>query len=129
MKDKQISAWDEITQGITKGIVAGQITPASIGAKSVSKSEDQRSILLVEGDFDPRNSKAESNTTFAKPGSSAPRSKSTTKSSRSKKKKSNSTNNSVDRSKKRPSVSVKKSKTKAKPKWFEMPTVKKYFSS
>jgi hypothetical protein len=46
VKDKQISAWDEITQGITKGLATGQITPnlltpSSGGSADVAENQTQ----------------------------------------------------------------------------------------
>ncbi len=44
VKDKQISAWDEITQGITKGLATGQITPnlltpSSSGSADIAENQ------------------------------------------------------------------------------------------
>ncbi|NQT11121.1 MAG: hypothetical protein HQ582_00130 [Planctomycetes bacterium] len=41
VKDKQISAWDEVTQGITKGLATGAIQP-KLGSGMVPKDERQQ---------------------------------------------------------------------------------------
>jgi hypothetical protein len=35
VKDKQISAWDEVTQGLTRGLATGQIAPALAAAQTI----------------------------------------------------------------------------------------------
>ena len=39
MKDKQISAWDELTQGLTRGLATGQLVPSLLAGPSEPASD------------------------------------------------------------------------------------------
>ena len=45
VKDKQISAWDEVTQGLTKGLATGQLAP-----RLLSSADDRSSGFRAGGD-------------------------------------------------------------------------------
>jgi len=47
VKDKQISAWDELTMGISKGLATGQLTPAS-AADTTTNAGESSSPKFVE---------------------------------------------------------------------------------
>lgn len=49
VKDKQISAWDEVTQGITKGLATGQLmfAPPQEGNSQSGSAEDEKVVVTV----------------------------------------------------------------------------------
>lgn len=113
VKDKQISAWDEVTQGLTKALATGQITPnidrfLTTARTAQSAPDDDGEKITVEAT--PVSPAQEGS---GRPQNNPPRTKS--KPTPAKRK---------ARSDKEPAHSSQSTK----PKWNEFPTLKKLFS-
>jgi hypothetical protein len=103
VKDKQISAWDEITQGLTRGLATGQISPSLNPGSSGStkpktdstKNDDRGQVVDVET--------AASDAVKKKP-SRSPR-----------------------KARKKKGKKSSPKRTSRKPKWYETPTLNRFF--
>ena len=125
VKDRQISAWDEVTQGLTKALATGQLTP-NIGYLSSGAETDERRAS-TRGDFaSPVHQEAMPATVDAQP--SAPEA-TPQKASRTSEK-------TFTRKKPKPMKVPSKSNDKQakqtrpsqKSRWNEFPTLKRLFS-
>lgn len=124
VKDKQISAWDEVTQGLTRGLATGQLTPSVLLAKPVAdpdhgqastRSDFQPDQPAAEYDTESTNVEVNTDVTDAADDDNIPAKRSSARRSPSRKTKSSSTNH-------------RQSAEKPKPKWYEMPTFKHFLS-
>lgn len=118
VKDKQISAWDEVTQGITRGLATGQITALPGGRERQSSSP----VTGANVDSKRQSTAADRNETSAVEDGEVVEVKEPTKSKTKQQK-------SASR-KKTTATRKKKSSTKKpqKPKWYEMPTFRRLIS-
>lgn len=102
VKDRQISAWDEVTQGLTRGLATGAIQPTLVSGRSPKDEHQQK----------PESSSASTDRQVAEviDATPAPRKKPAAKKGNTRKPR------------------QKKTQKKRQPKWYEMPTLKNVLS-
>ena len=108
VKDKQISAWDEVTQGITKGLATGQLTIAAPAEQNAQPTSPSVVVPATEG----------------QDASDGPMRKTTATATTTKPTQTGGNNPTSRKSKPRP----KPSKRKDRSKWNSFPTLKRIFS-
>lgn len=123
VKNRQISAWDEVTQGLTKALATGQIAPnveflLPRGQKTGPTAIQD--VAVVQGDRNKAATNAEAIRTQHPPS----KSNRGTETAPRKAKQKPTTNTHRDRAEKRP----EKQREPRKAKWNEFPTFRKFFS-
>ncbi|MEX1028333.1 MAG: hypothetical protein WD049_10085 [Candidatus Paceibacterota bacterium] len=122
VKDRQISAWDEITQGITKGLATGKLAPQLTWPAAEQQNSDPGKPSASE------NEPARGEKTTVDPAAEAPvptpakNTRAATKASRKKGKKPTASR------KAKASPSDRNSRTAKKHKWYETPVLKRFLS-
>jgi hypothetical protein len=112
VKDKRISNWDEITQGLMRGLATGQLRPEAGNAVLTSPvAQEKRGVA----DSDLREATVVEQDTKA----STPQQKKATNTTEGK---------SPSRNRTNPAGKKSTNASSEKPKWYEMPTVNRFLS-
>ena len=134
VKDKQISAWDEVTQGVTKALATGQIRPSLASGHSdtpphdteadngkPAKGDVREAEIIEQNDGTTQKSKDASGDirTPKKPGKATVTRRKTTRPSKA----TTRSKQSATRHKRKPNK-----ETPEKPKWYETPTLNRFLS-
>ncbi|QDU42858.1 hypothetical protein Mal52_13270 [Symmachiella dynata] len=128
VKDKQISAWDDVTQNITKGLATGQLQPRLPGAEATPTKSQEREdpdtkpesgAEVIEVETAPK--KRTQTRTAAKP-----KKKSAAKKKAARPKAKQPTNNTMKQPTK-PSAKTKSNKAAKTTVWDELPTFARLF--